>query len=62
MLTLLSYAMTVQSAYVAINTPRSDLFEAYDKVQKEYGPWLQKAVVKVVSEYDKSVQGFYINA
>ena len=37
MLTLLSYAMTVHSAYVALNTPRDELFGAYDSLQMEYG-------------------------
>jgi hypothetical protein len=32
MLTLLSYAMTVHSAYVAVNTERSNLLEVYDTI------------------------------
>jgi hypothetical protein len=62
MLTLLSYAMTVHSAYVAINTPRSELEVKYQQMSKEYGTMLENAALKVRIEYDKAVKGFYVNA
>jgi hypothetical protein len=62
MLTLLSYAMTVHSAYVAMNTPRSELEVTYHQMAKEYGTMLESAALKVRIEYDKAVKGFYVNA
>jgi|LauGreDrversion4_2_1035121.scaffolds.fasta_scaffold302444_1 hypothetical protein len=53
--------MTVHSAYVALNTQKSDLETTYQAMYREYGYMLENAALKVRIEYDKAVRGFYAN-
>ena len=59
MLTLLTYAVTVEAAYQALTT---DPMTAYQMMTSIHSQNLALAANKVVNEYTDSLAGFYGNA